>query len=82
MSTPPVIFYSAADCFHRLSSERPRLLTLFLAWFYFVHPNMLSELARRKFADVLPAIGKLTRRDFFEEFRDTDFAPLFRRIDT
>ena len=67
------LFYSAIECFHRITSGRSRLLATYMAWFHFRHPDTLSERARDKFADVLPEIHKLSRAEFLEEFSNTDF---------
>jgi hypothetical protein len=65
------IFYSAIECYRRLVKEKSPSMGLFMAWLAFQHPVILNEFAREKFADLIPALQKLSRREFFTQLRNS-----------
>lgn len=64
------ILYSAVECYRRLDHNKSPLMTLFMAWIHFRHPETLAVFARKQFGHILPRINELTRADFFKTFRD------------
>jgi hypothetical protein len=70
-SLTEAVLYSAIECYRRLVKEKSALMGLFMAWLSFQRPELLNEQARDKFAGLIPALQKLSKREFFTELRDS-----------
>lgn len=48
------VLWSAIECYHRLASDKSKLLSLFIGFFALQNPDSLSEAARDELRGLIP----------------------------